>query len=129
MIWPTPRAAAASDVCAGGTPRIFIQGGRYNTHDASRNGGVTCANRTSAPDADGWRTVTGTLSNLNASTAGHVGIVNDHQGNIRTMEVRNVRIAGTSLFASSADECKKGGWAEAGYRNQGQCVSSFAKAR
>jgi hypothetical protein len=46
--------------------------------------------------------------------------------------VRNLTIGGTAVFLAPAptskDECKGGGWVAGGYKNQGQCVSSFARA-
>lgn len=121
-------SAGDSTACSGGTPRVFLQGGRYNTHNGgSLNGGQTCASRTTGPDADGWYLVTGTIGNLGGATAGHVGLVNDHPGNVRTIEIRNLNIAGVRVFASTKDECKNDGWVTGAYKNQGDCVSSFAK--
>ena len=110
--------------CGGGVPRVFIQGGAYNTFDGNPDACGT------APDGDGWRTVTATISGITAGPAGHVGIVNDNPSDTGTIQVRNLVIAGVAVLPpSSAAECKNGGWALGGYKNQGQCVSSFAKAK
>ncbi len=112
--------------CAGGVPRVFIQGGAYNTFDADPAGPGACG---TAPDADGWRTVTGTVSGITNGTAGHTGIVNDNPADPGTIQVRNLIIAGTPVplgvdSPTSADQCKKDGWKSYGvFKNQGDCVS------
>lgn len=117
--------AGASTLCAGGTPRVFVQGGAYNTHDG-QGGEGTCASRTVAL-GDGWYRVTGTLSGVAPGVAGHVGLVNDNASNVRTIEIRNLTIAGVTVFVPSKDACKGGGWLSGGHRNLGQCVSALAK--
>ena len=118
-----------SDVaCAGGVPHVFIQGGAYNTFDAdpARPGRA-------APIAtdDGWFTVNGTIAGITNGTAGHVGLVNDNPVDPGTIEFRNVTINGVSLLPPLApqnkDQCKNGGWQNGNYRNQGECVSFFAR--
>jgi hypothetical protein len=124
------RVVGSDDSCSGGTPRVFIQGGLYNTHDASKNAGEDCESRTTAADGDGWRTVSGTVAGIQDGTAGYTGIVNDNPSNVRVIEVRNVIINGVNVTGpASKDACKNGGWQQgpAGYRNQGACVSAFAK--
>jgi hypothetical protein len=80
--------------CGGGVPRMFVQGGAYNTHDVDPAGPLACG---SAPDGDGWRTVSQTLpANVNGE-AGHVGIVNDNPSDLGTIQVRNVVIGGTNI--------------------------------
>lgn len=111
--------------CGGGAPRVFIQGGDYNTFDQDPNG-TACGTDS---DNDGWYEVTQTISGIAAGDAGYTGIVNDNVSDPRVIEVRNLIIAGVVIFPGSADGCKKGGWETAGYKNQGQCVSSFAKAK
>jgi hypothetical protein len=114
--------------CGGGVPRVFIRGGAYNTH----NGNLAQCNEPA--DSDGWRTWTATVSSSIApGDAGHTGIVNDNPSNPSILEVRNLVIGGTAVNLASAPtnagECKKGGWQATGtgFKNQGQCVSSFAK--
>jgi hypothetical protein len=119
-----------SDVaCAGGVPRVFIQGGAYNTFDADPAGPGACG---TDADNDGWFTVTGTISGITDGTAGHVGLVNDNPADPGTIEFRNLTINGVSLLpeppAPSKDDCKKGGWRDLGFKNQGQCVRSFNRA-
>ena len=110
--------------CGGGVPRVFIQAGAYNTFDGNPDACGT------APDADGWRTVTATISGVTAGPAGHTGIVNDNPSDTGTIQVRNLVINGVSVLPiSNAEGCKKDGWKADGYKNQGQCVSSFAKAK
>ena len=111
--------------CGGGVPRVFIQGGAYNTFDQDPNG-TACG---SDADGDGWFTVTQTISGITAGDAGYTGIVNDNPADPGTIQIRNLKIAGVTVFASSAAGCKNGGWKAGGYKNQGQCVSSFAKAK
>lgn len=113
--------------CAGGTPRVFIQGGAYNTFDADPAGPGACGTDT---DGDGWFTVTGTVSGITDGTAGDVGLVNDNPADPGTVQFRNVTLDGVSLLPPvtpaedkpTKDECKDGGWRELGYRNQGQCI-------
>ena len=114
-------------VCAGGTPRVFIQGGAYNTFDADPAGPGACG---TDADNDGWFTVTGTISGITAGPAGYTGIVNDNPADPGTIQVRNLVIDGVAVLPiSNADGCKHGGWKAGDYKNQGQCVSSFAKAK
>lgn len=124
------RVDGGDDLCVGGTPRVFIQGGAYNTHDETHNDGFPCELRTSGPDDDGWRTVTGTVAGVSTGTAGYTGIVNDNQAHVRVIEVRNLTIGGVSVLAPlSTEDCKDGGWQHGAFKNQGQCVSSFAKTK
>jgi hypothetical protein len=112
--------------CGGGAPRIFIQGGAFNTFDQDPNGSA-CGTDT---DGDGFFTVTQTISGITAGTAGYVGIVNDNIANPSVVMIRNVTIAGVSIFApATADQCKNGGFKAGGFRNQGECVSSFRSNR
>jgi hypothetical protein len=115
--------------CAGGTPRVFIQGGAYNTFDQDPAGPGACG---TDADNDGWYTVTGTISGITNGTAGYTGIVNDNPSDPGTIQVRNLTINGQAVLLApaptNAQQCKNGGWQAGGYQNQGQCVSSFAKA-
>ena len=117
----------SSDVaCAGGVPRVFIQGGAYNTFDQDPAGPGACG---TAPDGDGWRTVTGTISGITNGIAGHTGIVNDNPSDPGTIQVRNLVIAGVSVLPPGSKQgCKKGGWKLGGYKNQGQCIKAMKKA-
>ena len=122
--WRSPDSSAT---CAGGIPRVFIQGGAYNTFDQDPAGPGACGTDS---DGDGWNEVSGTVSGITDGTAGHTGIVNDNPSDPGVIEVRNVVIAGVAVLPpSSKEQCKKGGWKLDGYKNQGACVSSFAKAR
>ena len=114
--------------CAGGVPRVFIQGGAYNTFDQDPAGPGACG---TDANNDGWFTVTGTISGATTGPAGYTGIVNDNTlADPGTIQVRNLVIAGVAVLPiSNAEGCKKGGWQADGYKNQGQCVSSFAKAK
>jgi hypothetical protein len=113
--------------CAGGIPRVFIQGGAFNTHDGFQD---QCAE---TADGDGWRTWNATVTGITDGTAGHTGIVNDNTSDPSVLHVRNLVIGGTAVnlapAPTSKDECKNGGWQNGPYKNQGQCVSSFAKAK
>ena len=117
----------SSDVtCAGGVPRVFIQGGAYNTFDADPAGPGACG---TAPDGDGWRTVTGTVTGIVDGNAGYTGIVNDNPSDPGTIQVRNLIINGVAVLPpTSADQCKKDGWKDYGtmFKNQGDCVSFVA---
>ena len=113
--------------CAGGVPRVFIQGGAYNTFDADPAGPGACG---TDADGDGWFTVTGTISGVTSGPAGYTGIVNDNPADPGTIEVRNLVINGVAVLPiSSAEGCKNGGWKADGYKNQGACVSAFATAK
>jgi hypothetical protein len=113
--------------CAGGVPRVFIQGGAYNTFDADPAGPGACG---TDADNDGWFTVTGTISGVTAGPAGYTGIVNDNPADEGTIQVRNLIINGVAVLPiANAQGCKNGGYAADGYKNQGQCVSSFSKAK
>ncbi len=118
----------SSDVtCAGGVPRVFIQGGAFNTFDGDPAGEEACG---TDADNDGWFKVTQQISGITDGTAGHTGIVNDNPSDPGTILVRNLIINGVSaLPLSNAKDCKKGGWKDHGFKNQGQCVSSFSKSK
>jgi hypothetical protein len=112
--------------CAGGVPRVFIQGGAYNTFDADPAGPGACGTDT---DGDGWYTVTGTISGITDGAAGLVGFVNDNPADPGTIEFRNLEINGNDLLpASPKDACRNGGWEDGGYRNQGQCIKALNRA-
>lgn len=116
--------------CGGGVPRMFVQGGRYNTFDADPAGVGACGTDT---NGDGWFTVTGTVTGVVNGDAGLVGLVNDNPADLGTIQFRNVTIDGVSLLPEPQpaphpkDQCKDGGWQALGYRNQGACVSHFAR--
>ncbi|MGX7951341.1 hypothetical protein ACWPM1_02135 [Tsuneonella sp. HG249] len=118
--------------CGGGAPRVFIQGGAYNTFDQDPNGSA-CGTDT---DGDGWFTVTETITGITSGAAGQVGIVNNQIANPDVIQVRNLTIDGQrinlatgGLGLANADQCKNDGWQAAGFRNQGDCVSSFKSNR
>jgi hypothetical protein len=118
--------------CGGGAPRVFIQGGAYNTFDQNPNS-TACGTDT---DGDGWFTVTQTVSGITNGTAGHTGIVNDQIANPSVIQVRRLVIDGVVVNLTNgpaaprnADECRDGGWRAGGFRNQGQCISSFQSNR
>jgi hypothetical protein len=118
--------------CGGGAPRVFIQGGAYNTFDSDPNGSACGTDA----DGDGWFTVTQTISGITAGPAGLVGIVNDQIANPSAVQVRNLVIDGTTVNLSNgptapmnAEQCKNGGYKAGGFRNQGECVSSFNSNR
>lgn len=105
--------------CGGGAPRVFIQGGAFNTFDQDPNG-AACGTEI----GDGWFEVTATIDGSTAETAGHTGIVNDSLDG-RVVDVRNLVIAGEQVELVEGD----GGSGEPGPRkqNHGQCVSSADK--
>lgn len=111
--------------CAGGVPRVFIQGGAFNTFDGDPAGEEACG---TDADNDGWFKVSQQISGITDGTAGYTGIVNDNPADPGTILVRNLIINGVSVLPlTDAKGCKKGGWKEHGFKNQGQCVSSFNK--
>ena len=118
--------------CGGGAPRVFIQGGAYNTFDQDPNGSACGTDA----DGDGWFTVTQTITGITSGAAGQVGIVNDNTANPSVIQVRNLTIDGQRINLTTgqaglanADQCKGEGWRTAGFRNQGECVSSFKSNR
>jgi hypothetical protein len=104
-------------LCTAGAPRVFIQGGAYNTWDADPAVG-SCG---TDADGDGWFTVTGSVTGIVDGTAGHTGIVNDNVNNPDPISVRNLVIAGTTV--QLVEEAAPGPKAN----NHGKCVSSAAK--
>jgi hypothetical protein len=115
--------------CGGGAPRVFIQGGAFNTFDPDPNG-TACG----TPIGGGFFRVTQTISGIIAGPAGATGIVNDNVSNPSVVQVRNLIIGGVRIDLSrgtavNGDSCKDGGFAALGFRNQGQCVSSFQSNR
>ena len=115
--------------CGGGAPRVFIRGGQYNTFDQDPNGSA-CGTDS---DGDGWFTVTQTVTaGIAPGPAGHTGIVNDNISSPSVIQVRNLIIDGVRVqlapAPANAEQCKNGGWQAGGFRNQGQCVSSFQQS-
>jgi hypothetical protein len=112
--------------CGGGVPRVFIQGGAFNTFDGDP-GGAACGTDT---DGDGWYEVSVTVSGITDGTAGYTGIVNDNPSNPQVVLVRDLVIGGTAVnlapAPTSKEQCKNGGYAAGGFANQGLCVSAFA---
>ena len=116
--------------CGGGAPRVFIQGGDYNTWDADP---TQCPG---TPVGDDWYELSGTVAGIVDGTAGHTGIVNDNTSDPGIIEVRNVVIAGVAVLDEDTSTpapgekgaCKKGGWTElahesgSDFKNQGQCI-------
>ena len=100
-----------SGTCYAGGPRVFIQGGVFNTYDNNPNqcGGPV--------DANGYRTVTATVHGIVDGTAGYTGIVNDSgpgsSSPASVILVRNVTINGVVLQLAAPV-----------YKNHGQCVRS-----
>jgi hypothetical protein len=89
----------------GGVPRLFIRGGGAvnNSHDAQLSTGGYCG---TAPDADGWRTVTWVLDpSIAAGDAGYTGVVNDAPQGDGIMEYRNIVVDGQSLTDADFDVC------------------------
>lgn len=124
-------------VCGGGAPRVFIQGGAYNTFDQDP-GNVTSQPACGTAIGGGWNRVTTTIAGITDGTAGHTGIVNDNTADLGTILVRNLTIDGQAVSLTNAPPsqapsskaaCKNGGWRNGPYKNQGQCVSTFAKAQ
>lgn len=114
--------------CGGGAPRVFIQGGAYNTWDADP---------TQCPGiavGDGWYALSGTVTGIVDGTAGHTGIVNDNTSAPGVVEVRNLKIDGVEVLLEdeatevTKDGCKTGGWQEleradgTSFKNQGDCI-------
>jgi hypothetical protein len=97
----------SSDVtCAGGTPRVFVQGGAYNTFDADPAGPGACGTDT---DGDGWNTVVGTVTGVVAGPAEYTGIVNDNPEDAGTVQVRKLTIDGKLIDLKPAETVKGGG--------------------
>lgn len=81
--------------CGGGVPRMFVQGGAYNTFD----GGPSLASCGEDTDGDGWFEVSQTLSGIGGpSPAGLIGLVNDQIADHGVIEYRNVTLAGEALL-------------------------------
>ena len=115
--------------CGGGAPRVFIQGGAYNTFDQDPNGTTSEPACGTDPDGDGWFRVSTTVQSIQDGVAGYTGIVSDNISNPSVIEVRNLTIGGTAVSLAAAptskEQCKQGGYRAGGFENQGQCVSSF----
>lgn len=89
--------------CGGGAPRVFIQGGVYNTADAEPNDANDPEYACGTAIGGGWYRVTGTVTNATAGPAGYVGIVNDNTSDPRLINVRNLIVAGVDV-SLGADE-------------------------
>lgn len=102
--------------CTGGAPRVFVQGGAYNTWDDSPMAD-SCGSDT---DGDGWWLVSTEVNGISDGTAGYTGIVNDNTANPTVIEVRNLTIGDEDirLVAKTAASTKA---------NHGQCVKTAAK--
>ena len=115
--------------CAAGAPRLYfvVDGTAYNTWDG-QSGGCGELNQ-GFEDGTVLYTYTGA-----AGTITDAFLVND-TGTPSVITISNLVIGGQQVAlgedppAPTKDDCKNGGWEEMGFRNQGQCVSSFAKAK
>ena len=79
--------------CLAGAPRVYVQGGAYNTWDADPAGPGACG---ADSDPTTWTLVTGTITGVTAGPAGLVGVVND--GGQGTIQVRNVTVDGVEVL-------------------------------
>ena len=112
--------------CGGGQPRIFVEvgGTYYNTFDGNPDG---CGD-------DGIGATSGTVTYVYDGpdgTIGHAGIVFDNVSDRGVASVTDVEIGDHKLDLSdhegsgdptTKDDCKRGGWEDHGFRNQGQCI-------
>jgi hypothetical protein len=73
-----------------------------------------------------WQDALTAAANSGYTTISEIDFVVD--GVSQTVVLDSVTINGTTygFAASSKDDCKNGGWQTLGYKNQGDCVSSFA---
>jgi hypothetical protein len=73
-----------------------------------------------------WQDALTAAANSGYTTISEIDFVVD--GVSQTVVLDSVTINGTTygFAASSKDDCKTGGWQTLGYKNQGDCVSSFA---
>jgi hypothetical protein len=118
-------------VCGGGQPRLFVEiDGTYtNTFDGNDEG--DCGQLTDGNGASSAGTVVLTYEG-DGGTIGHAGIVFDNTSDRGVARITNVEIGDYALdlghddengdAPSTKDDCKDGGWEDAGFRNQGQCI-------
>ena len=107
--------------CNGGSPRVYIQGGAYNTFDADPNNVTDEPACGTDSDGDGWKLVSTTVAGITDGTAGATGIVNDNPANSSVVQVRNLTIAGTTIVVSAPSK------QPTTKENHGQCVKAAAK--
>lgn len=117
--------------CHAGAPRVYIRVNgttEYNTFDDPDTTGCNVTNQ--ANDSGG--TVVATYDGP-SGTIDRLYLVND-SGTPSVNTIRNLTI-GTTVVPlgpppgppTNKDQCKNGGWQNGPYRNQGECVSTFAK--
>ena len=121
---------ASASQCQGGSPR-------FNIVTPTTTFFLGCNNVTPTTNADGTATYTFTAATLAAAgqqvptptgTISSASIVLDVQG---SADLTNITFNGVTEVAAatpgSKQECKHGGWKSLGFRNQGQCVSTFER--
>lgn len=116
-------------LCAAGSPRMFIEvnGAYYNTFDdpATTGCGVLDQGGDSGTVVYTYTGPTGTI--------GHAGLV--HDGTPTKVTISNVTIGGDPVPLGGPathqpqTECKNNAWQDAGFRNQGDCVSGPARGK
>jgi hypothetical protein len=147
---------AAGSSCGVGTPRFGIQlaghpgtifvyigpppnytgcpaGAWSNTGNLLTAASLVDSSQVGGTFYEPWTTTQARLSGANVSA---VFIVSDTGGGPQTVIVDNTNLNGTShdYEFESKEDCKKGGWqnftfAPGPFKNQGQCVSHFAKQK
>lgn len=119
-------------VCGGGQPRLFVEvdGTYVNTFDGNDEG--DCGELTDGLGTSTSGTVFYTYEG-DAGTVGHAGIVFDNVSDRGVATISFVEIGdheldltddgdGEDEDPTTKDDCKRGGWEDYGFRNQGQCI-------
>ncbi|HSK24054.1 MAG TPA: hypothetical protein VK906_12795 [Egicoccus sp.] len=119
-------------VCGGGQPRLFVEvdGTYVNTFDGNDQG--DCGELTDGLGTSTSGTVLFTYEG-EVGTIGHAGIVFDNISDRGVATISFVEIGDHELDLTddgddgdedptTKDDCKRGGWEDYGFRNQGQCI-------
>jgi hypothetical protein len=118
---------ASASQCQGGSPRFDVVAGGTTYF-------LGCNNVTPTINSDGSATYTFTPQSLTAAgmpvptgSISAVDVLVDVQG---TADLTRITFNGTlEKPVQPMVQCKHGGWKDGHWKNQGQCVSHFAKAK
>ncbi len=109
--------------CDQGAPRVFVRGGDEFVFASGGQDSADCPGEAD-PSAEPL-TITG---EVDGGDLGHVGLVFDNTVNRSLIEVTQFSIDGVEILVAgptSKDDCKRGGFADFGFDNQGRCIASI----
>jgi len=112
-----------------GDPPNFTTGTDGDTGNLLADGTRVDSTQLGGPFFGTWQDALTAAANSGYTTISEIDVVVD--GVSQTVVLDSVSINGKTygFSATSKDDCKNGGWQTFGFKNQGDCVSSFASGK